>query len=303
MSNEILRIYNLVEGVVVKRPSIYIKSPYVADIKISKKNNIDIDVLAHTPSLGCCGLVEKNATILLSPNISKKSNKVKPKNKANMKCSYTIYLAVYRDNIREKTQIIGIHPKISEILVENAIKNNKLSKLLNVRRYHRETTIFVKDKINSRFDFTGLDQNGLPFIMEVKNVPLADYEDISEKSKLVSKINYDGRDFDTKVAYFPDGYRKTTKDTVSPRALKHIEELTLIKRESKIRCIMCYVIQRTDINRFQPSVIDTQYRNAVEKAIEAGVEIITLVINWVYNEDTQEAIAYFVRDDLPITAF
>ena len=65
--------------------------------------------------------------------------------------------------------------------------------------------------------------------MEVKNVPLADYEDVTAKER--AKMDFSGRDFNSKVAYFPDGYRKKTTDPVSPRALKHIRELTLIKKE------------------------------------------------------------------------
>jgi DNA-binding sugar fermentation-stimulating protein len=132
--------------------------------------------------------------------------------------------------------------------------------------------------------------------MEVKNVPLADYEDISAKDR--KKMCYDDREIDSKIAYFPDGYRKKSTDTVSPRALKHIRELTLIKKESITRCIMCYVIQRTDVDRFQPSIIDPEYRQAVKEAIEAGVEIITLVVKW-----TRDGEAYFVKDDLFIVPF
>jgi DNA-binding sugar fermentation-stimulating protein len=170
-----------------------------------------------------------------------------------------------------------------------------LSILKNVKAYRRETVIFVEDKVDSRFDFSGVDENGLPFIMEVKNVPLADYEDISAKDR--KNKCYDDLTYNEKIAYFPDGYRKKSADTVSPRALKHIKELTLIKKESKTRCIMCYVIQRTDVNRFQPSVLDPQYREAVKLAVEAGVEIIRLVVQW-----TKQGEAYFVRDDLPITS-
>jgi DNA-binding sugar fermentation-stimulating protein len=61
---------------------------------------------------------------------------------------------------------------------------------------------------------------------------------------------------------------------------------------------MCYVIQRTDIDRFQPSVLDSQYREAVKLAVEAGVEIITLVVQW-----TKQGEAYFVKDDLYMTPF
>jgi DNA-binding sugar fermentation-stimulating protein len=56
---------------------------------------------------------------------------------------------------------------------------------------------------------------------------------------------------------------------------------------------MCYVIQRTDVDRFTISVLDPQYREAVRFAIENGVEIITMVVNW-----THDGTAYFVKDDL-----
>ena len=289
----LLKIDNLIEGQIIKRPSKYIKTPYVADILYENE-----EVLGHTASLGCCGLADVNAIVLmtLSPESKIKS---KPKNKANMKCTHTVYLSVLRNG--ENEQIIGIHPKLAETLTESALTSNLLSRLQNIKQYRRETAIYIKNKIDSRFDFTGLDQNGIPFIMEVKNVPLADYEDVTAKER--SKMDFSDRDLNSKVAYFPDGYRKKTSDPVSPRALKHIRELTLIKREmlessQNIRCIMCYVIQRTDVNRFQPSVIDPEYRAAFKEAIETGVEIITMVVSWNRNGES-----IFIRDDLPITLF
>jgi DNA-binding sugar fermentation-stimulating protein len=270
----ILKIEDLVEGQIVKRPSKVIKSPYVADAIINNE-----DFLAHTAALGCCGLCETGSTILFAPM----------KNKDPTKCIYSAQLAIINEKNNEI--IIGIHPKLAEQLVEKCLTNNYLSILKNVKSYRRETVIFVENKVDSRFDFSGIDENGVPFIMEVKNVPLADYEDICAKDR--KGKCYDDLPYNSKVAYFPDGYRKKSDDTVSPRALKHIKELTLIKKESKTRCIMCYVIQRTDVNRFQPSIIDPQYREAVKLALEAGVEIITLVIEW-----TKQGEAYFVKDDL-----
>ena len=271
----ILKIEGLVEGQIVKRPSKLIKSPYVGDAII---NNLEF--LAHTAALGCCGLCETGSTILFAPM----KNKDDP-----TKCMYSAKLAIINEKNNEI--IIGIHPKLAEELVEKCLTNNYLSILKNVRAYRRETVIYVENKVDSRFDFSGVDENGVPFIMEVKNVPLADYEDICAKDR--KGKCYDDLEYNTKVAYFPDGYRKKSSDPVSPRALKHIKELTLIKKESKTRCIMCYVIQRTDIDRFQPSVIDTQYREAVKMAVEAGVEIITLVVEW-----RRDGTAHFVKDDL-----
>lgn len=279
-----MKINNLVEGEIIKRPSKYIKSPYVADIQLLDKN-----VLGHTASLGCCGLSDIGSIILMSPIIKNTKNKDKDKDKLH--CEYRVYLSL----IREKNEeiVVGIYPKLAEELVEIALKNNLLSKLQNCKKYKKETMISATNLVHSRFDFTGIDENGIPFIMEVKNVPLADYEDMTAKDR--KKARFDDRPVNSKVAYFPDGYRKKTYDPVSPRALKHINELKLIKSMSKVRCIMCYVIQRTDVNRFQPSIIDPEYRNAFIEAINTGVEIITMVVKW-----TKSGEAHFIRDDLPI---
>lgn len=282
----ILKINNLIEGEVVKRPSKYIKTPYVADIKICSTSSM---ILGHTASLGCCGLADVGSHILMSPVFKTKKNK----NPDKLHCEYRVYLSVIREK-DDSEIIVGINPKLAEELTESALKNNLLTKLLNVKRYKKETKICVSGMADSRFDFTGIDENGIPFIMEVKNVPLADYEDVTSKER--KQLCFDDRDINSKVAYFPDGYRKKSTDPVSPRALKHINELALIKRVSKTRCIMCYVIQRTDINRFQPSVIDPEYREAFKKAVESGVEIITMVVQW-----TREGEAYFIKDDLFIS--
>jgi DNA-binding sugar fermentation-stimulating protein len=281
----LLKINNLAEGSIIKRPSKLIKTPYVADVLPLNESS---EILAHTAALGCCGLADTGATILMTsmPIPKSKNNK--------QKCQYRIYLSVLTEKNSEI--IVGIHPKLAEDLTENALKLNYLSKLQNVKTFRRETTIFVEGKVDSRFDFSGIDKNGIPFIMEVKNVPLADYEDITAKDR--KKKCYDDRDVNSKVAYFPDGYRKKSTEPISPRALKHIQELTLIKKESITRCIMCYVIQRPDVCCFQPSIIDPCYRQAIKEGIEAGVEIITLVVSWNRNGE-----ATFIRDDLPITPF
>jgi DNA-binding sugar fermentation-stimulating protein len=277
----ILKLDDLIEGTIIKRPSKQIKTPYVADILPIDSIN---EILGHTAALGCCGLADVGATILMSPiPKSTKNNKIK--------CEFRVYLSIFKE--RGQEIIIGIHPKLAENLTELALKNNLLHILQNIKSYKRETSIYVEGKVDSRFDFSGIDSNGIPFIMEVKNVPLADYDDITAKER--KHKCYDNREQNSKIAYFPDGYRKKSTDTVSPRALKHIKELTLIKRESKTRCIMCYVIQRNDVSSFQPSLIDPEYRQAVTEAVFYGVEIITMVIHW-----TKEGEAYFIRDDLPI---
>ena len=282
ISNILLLIPNLVKGDVVKRPSKHIKSPYVADVLLCDTNT---EVIAHTAALGCCGLADTGAQVLMTLTPESKSGNNK------QKCTHRIYLSILNDTINNV--IVGINPKMAEELAESALKQNLLSKLKNIKSYRRETTIHVENQIDSRFDFTGIDENGIPFIMEVKNVPLADYEDLPLNER--GKIDFSGRDWNSKIAYFPDGYRKKITDTISPRALKHICELKKIKEMSKTRCIICFVIQRDDVNRFQASVVDPEYRNALKNAVDSGVEVFTLVVKWHEN-----GVAELVNQNLPI---
>jgi hypothetical protein len=286
-NNILLQLPNLIKGYVMKRPSKQIKSPYVADIVIHDTNE---EIIAHTAALGCCGLADTGAQVMMSITPESKSG-----NKTQ-KCTHRIYLSIIHDKRSENNMnevIVGINPKIAETLVENALKRNMLVRLQKIKSYRRETTIYLENQIDSRFDFTGIDENGIPFIMEVKNVPLADYEDLPLHER--GKQDFSGRDWNSKIAYFPDGYRKKITDTISPRALKHICELKKIKEMSKTRCIICFVIQRHDVDRFQASVVDPEYRTALKNAVDSGVEVFTLVIKW-----HETGIAELVKQNLPI---
>lgn len=261
---------------VVKRPSKICKTPYVADVRFDE-DETSTEYMAHTACLGCCGLVDAGEQVIMTDSINIKN-----------KCKYRVMLAKGRE--RGITNIIGVNPKMAEDLVEIALQKNYISCLKDVKSYMRE-----KKMLNSRFDYFGVDANNNEFVMEVKNVPLADYVDCFAKEK--KGMDFSGYDFNSKIAYFPDGYRKKQKDTVSPRALKHITELTDISNDQQktMRTIMCYVVQRHDVSSFQASNVDPIYKTAFQKARTSGVEIIVLQIGW--NEDGS---AYLIRDDLPI---
>ena len=63
---------------VVARPSKICKSPYLADIKVFDDDNniIEENVIAHSPALGCCGLIIPNVFVLCT-----KSNSIKNKSR------------------------------------------------------------------------------------------------------------------------------------------------------------------------------------------------------------------------------
>ena len=266
---QLMKLNALEKVKIISRPSKVCKTPYVADIELSNGNIVQ----AHSASLGCCGLCEKDCYVLASPIESN------CKNTKSKVCSYKIYLAhlcenkIYNNETIINNQLIGIDPKLAETLVENALTNNYLANLKNIKKYRREAKI-----MNSRFDFIGIDENDKYFVLEVKNVPLADYADVCAKNR--KKMDFSDKNFDEKISYFPDGYRKNKGAVVSERALKHINELAEITHSKIIRPIICFVIQRTDINKFQVSLLDPTYREAYLNAKEKGVEVITLIVQW-----------------------
>lgn len=240
----LLSLGPLYSGFIEKRPSKHCKTPYVADVLINEES-----FLGHTASLGCCGLCDKGAEVLCC-KIEKKNNK----------CPYKVLLNKSGDNI------IGIDPGLAEQLVNQIFQKNLFGNL-KIKSFKTQ----VKYE-KSRFDFAGIDTNDIPFILEVKNVPLV-------------KNN---------ISYFPDGFKKKKDQPVSPRAVKHLNELASLVSENQ-RCVICYVIQRDDSSGFSPSNDDLIYKEAFVRAVEKGVEVICLVVKWDILGN-----AYFIRDDLPI---
>jgi DNA-binding sugar fermentation-stimulating protein len=214
--------------------------------------------MAHSPSLGCSGLCNTSSVVMMQHCRDKKN-----------KCVYRILLSEQCYGMN--TIYIATHPRLAEDVVKYALDLD----LINELKGHRIE--YVKQQISigkSRFDFAGIEKTGKPFLLEVKSVPLAEFEDISSTER--KGKNYDTWDTMKKVAYFPDGYRKRKTDVISPRALKHIEELGHISKNSDINTYLCFVIQRSDVEKYVVSNIDPIYKKSVKKAIDNGVKIITL---------------------------
>ena len=221
----------LYRGTVIKRPSNTCKSPYVADVII---NDSSEPIMAHAGALGCNGLSDANAIVLMSKMLEKKG----------AVCSYKIELSETKQG-----EIVGLNPKLAEKIVEVGIMKSE-----RVKSYKREKTI-----LNSRFDFVGTYPDGKHFVLEVKTVPLCN---------------------DEGIAYFPHGYRKKKGDAVSPRALKHLDDLIEIATKSDAEALMCYVVQRRDANKFVPSDTDPIYKAKFYEALEAGVKMKMLYVEW-----------------------
>ena len=193
------------------------------------------EALCHTPGLGCSGLVSTDRTIYVSTS------------KATSKTSYTAQMAECSDT--EGVYYVGIHPMVSQSIASTLL--------------HRISTMVVwksevKISDHTRLDFVGTTSTGKKFYVEVKNAM------ISHSTE--ARCN--------RFAIFPEGYRKSTSEPISPRAVKHAETLAdLMKLPDTEAAYLLFLVPRNDCSGLELNKLDTIYCKAVSDAILAGVII------------------------------
>lgn len=136
------------------------------------------------------------------------------------------------------TTLVGINTLLPNRLIRKSITAGKIEALSGYSHIRPE----VPYGENSRIDLLLEDDKKKCFV-EIKNCTLVEDH----------------------VAYFPDA--------VSKRGLKHLLEL---QRQVKAgyRCVMFYLIQRTDAKSFKPADhIDPEYGRGLRSAVSGGVEI------------------------------
>jgi DNA-binding sugar fermentation-stimulating protein len=265
----------LQRATVLARPSRTNKSPYLADIH-TEDGTI---CMAHTPALGCCGLIAPGALVWVMPSAG--GGKTVSK--------YTIYLVELADGTR-----ICAHPTVANEVAEGLLRSglvgsegpNAQSAILpGLTELTREVTVGVAPvgpnalSAVSRFDFAGRLGDGRRAIIEVKSVPIADYVDCMPRDRAKALAATPIRE-GPKMAIFPYGTIRK-EGVISERAIKHAQGLaTLARTDEKPVCVMLYLSMRTDIDRFTASSLDKTYKAAVADAIRAGVRVLAYSIRW-----------------------
>jgi DNA-binding sugar fermentation-stimulating protein len=264
----------LYKAKIINRPSKVCKSPYLADITVydDQENIIEENVMAHSPALGCCGMISSDSWVQVTKSESTKN-----------KSKYIIHHVIQKDG-----SIVGVNPMLANHIVRSLLLNNKIAQgnsenqhladFENISQLESEHTIG-----ESRFDFTFVNSEGARVYLEVKGVPLADVVDVPEKIR--KKMDLSSYDMNKKIAIFPDGYRKNKSEPVSERALKHVNHLREIhEKNENIVCALLFLIQRSDVVSFKPSSLDPIYQKAVYEAHDAGVHILPVCVEWRENE-------------------
>ena len=193
--------------------------------------------LCHTPGLGCCGLVAPGKYIYVLKAVNPKS-----------KTAYTAQIAEDADS--EGTHYVGIHPMVSQ-----AVAGKLLYKISPTATWLTE----VKIDDHTRIDFVGTTPEGKKIFVEVKNA-------------MISRCTTPRM---SRRAVFPEGFRKSKKVAVSPRAVKHAETLAeLAKLPTTESTHLLFMLPRNDCNDgLELNPDDSIYCEAVVKAQVGGVKI------------------------------
>lgn len=193
--------------------------------------------LCHTPGLSCSGLVTPGKTIYVSKAANAKS-----------KTAYTAQVAECTDS--EGTYYVGIHPMVSQFIVSKL-----LDKISTTAIWKSE----VKVDAHTRLDFVGTTPEGKKIYVEVKNA-------------MISMCKHSRG---SRRAVFPEGFRKSKADTISPRAVKHAETLAhLSSLPDTEATYLVYTVPRNDCDDgLELNSTDPTYCNAVTTAMAKGVNV------------------------------
>jgi len=167
-------------------------------------------------------------------------------NNPNRKLKYTLEI------IEIEKKLVGINTHLTNKIVYDALSKKKIKKLSKFNNIKTE----VKFSNDTRFDFFLRNKNKKCFL-EIKNVTLKRNKNIAE---------------------FPDA--------ITSRGKKHLLNLIKAKKEGFDSYIL-YLIQRSDCDSFKIAEdIDFEYKNAFDKALKAGVQILCYDCN-ISNEEVK----------------
>jgi DNA-binding sugar fermentation-stimulating protein len=284
----VLQIVGVTESKIINYPSAKPASKFayiLSDVMLIKENK---EVLTYTPCYGCDGLSDTDAIVLIAPYPPDGDEHLLTTDNGE-KFTHAVFLAVYNE-FDENEQIIAINPNIAMELMESAIEKKLMRCLPPVKQFKRNVHMQLEGKVDSVYSFVGLCTDNVPFIMEVNNVPFAEYNHGQPNASKISLVKLTESEYNSKTAYFPEKNNPHIDELI-----KRINELGNIAKESNVRCIISFVIERTDIEKFEISQYSREYKAAIKKAVECGVYLMPIVFSW-----TKEGVAFFVTDEIQI---
>jgi DNA-binding sugar fermentation-stimulating protein len=259
----------LVSGILVKRPSATVKSPYIADVLLADNTTVQ----AWAPALDVGGLCSPGCKVLMKERAP------------GGKSSHSIEL-VYCTGVEcgESGEVlIGANPRLGEDLARIVLERGLIEGLGG-------TDVEVKGQVklgDSRVDFL---LHG-SYVVEVKNVVCADY--CQSTAPVKRSVNHcvvvNPKPFAeySRAGLFPWGklgQEFEGRKVVSERAIKHVRNLSSLLRnktnEVKSATVM-FVLNRGDCKTMRAcGEQDSMFAEELDKAREEGVDAKCFKVRW-----------------------
>ena len=258
MQQELIQFQNIVQLEVIQRPSIKIKSPYVAD---AKNKNGD-EFLVHTPGLGLADQCLPGSKIFATPSKNKSS-----------KTDYIAQSVFINERGYGKT-LIGANPHTAELIGKEIIKSNI---------WNPYSKYEICNKKPAHIDYLGdiyLKAQNEYIIIEMKNVICASYNPNIKVDRRY--VFYDNRVPFRRSGTYPNGARSQKykgESVVSERSIRQID--SMIKDKEKYQFAIVFLVNRGDCTAFKPNwQRDPIYSKKLVKAVDNGINVYALGVNW-----------------------
>ena len=319
----LLDLGTLVEGVVVKRPSATIRSPYVADCQLVDAEPDAPFALAHAPALDVGGLCAPSSTVLMKerPPGGKTSHSIE------------LVIAAGPNGKKDEDVLVGAHPQLGEKLAEEVLRRGLLSEEIGFdaatetlpsspKKKAKKSAAkspqkkkdddddnddklapgtYLKKQVtygDSRVDFelTKMEEDeasSVKALIEVKNIVCSDYFTAHAPEKMnpnhcviISPEEVEAQY--KRTAIFPWGrlgQEFEGRKVVSARAIKHMRNLAdMGKKDSTIQPVIMFVVNRSDCESVRACHEQCPvFAEELTKAKKKGVKIVAFRVKWSKN--------------------
>ena len=309
----LLELPELVEGVVVARPSARNRSPYVGDVKLADGRV----VIAHMPSLDCGGKCVPGAAVLMKPARDKKGVLVGADAVGaygTPKCEFIMQLlrVCEPENAHLGGVWIGAHPSLGEKIALALIERRLVAGLPSAGTIQREVTGVAGCDMRSDFVLGHGGGDGAAAaaqtVVEVKTVVDTDYDPATPPSRKECAFLGKGEPYE-RAAIFPWGRGNQKgpdgEKVVSARAIKHVRELRAIARGERaldgvaLEAAVLFVVVRHDAVAFRPNhEACPSLARHLREARDAGVAVLAHRVRWGDGADVGKA---FSDGPLPVS--
>ena len=314
----LLDLGKLVEGVVVKRPSSSIRSPYVADCRLADADPDTPFALAHAPALDVGGLCAPSSTVLMKerPPGGKTSHSIE------------LVIAAGPNGNEDEDVLVGAHPQLGEKLAEEVLRRGLLSEEIGFdaatetlpsspKKKTKKSAAkspqkkkddddddklapgtYLKKQVtygDSRVDFelTNMEEDeasSVKALIEVKNIVCSDYFTAHAPEKMnpnhcviISPEEVEAQY--KRTAIFPWGrlgQEFEGRKVVSARAIKHMRNLAdMGKKDSTIQPVIMFVVNRSDCQSVRACHEQCPvFAEELTEAKKNGVKIVAFRVKW-----------------------